>query len=122
MARAKFFAARHMLQRRDDIEKCFTSFCFAQYDKCKRVKVDMDEAIARVRRCEINSFLEGVWGESNDEDVYVSNEFDMTDPELVGTIMHEALHYVCRLDRGYGWRDLCTRVEHEVMEFMGDIT
>ena len=110
------------MQHRAGVEECFKSCCFAQYDKCKRVRVNMDEAVARVRRCEINRLLEGVWGESNNEDVHVSTEFDMTDPELVGTIMHEALHYVCRLDRGYGFRDLCTRVEHEVMEFMGDIT
>jgi len=121
LARAKFRAVRLFMQHRDDIEAAFRSFCFGQYDKCTRVKVDMDEAIQRARRCIIDPFLEKVWGESNDEDVAVSDEFPMTDAELVGTVMHEALHYVVRLDRGYGWRDLCTRVEHEVMAFLGDI-
>ena len=121
LARAKFKAVRLLMQYRDDIKTTFESFCFVAYEKCTRVKVDMDDAIRRARVCKIDPFLENVWGESNDEDVAVSDEFPMTDAELVGTIMHEALHYVCRLDRGYGWRDLCTRVEHEVMEFLGDI-
>lgn len=121
MARAKFFAASTLRQHRNEIAQCINDYVFAEYDKCKRVRVDMDKAIQRARVCKIDPVLEGVWGESNDEDVWVSNEFEMTDPELVGTIMHEALHYVCRVDRGYGFRDLCTRVEHGVMEFMGDI-
>ena len=121
LGRAKFQAVRNLMTHRDYINETFRSFCFGKYDKCKRVKVDMDEAIQRARRCTINPFLEKVWGESNDEDVHVSDEFPMTDAELIGTIMHEALHYVCRLDRGYGWRDLCTRVEHDVMAHLGDI-
>ncbi len=47
-----------------------------------------------------------------DNDVWMNK---MTDEELVTTLIHEALHYICYTDRGYGYRCMCTRDEHHAM-------
>ena len=45
----------------------------------------------------------------------------MTMADFVSTIMHESMHYICKVDRGYGFVDMCTRDEHEVFRRLGEV-
>jgi len=94
--------------------------------KCPRkraigLEINLEELIKRARMCEIGSVSDNCYGESDDMEVLVSGVLPMTDSELIGTIIHEALHYICKVDRGYSYCWMCTRDEHLAMEMYGNI-
>lgn len=83
-----------------------------------RVRVDIDEAIERCRSATLKEMKQ--YGICDEINVCISSSYPMTDSDLVATIMHESMHYICKVDRGYGWIDMCTRDEHEVFRRLGE--
>ena len=85
-----------------------------------RVKVDIESAIERVRETTLKD-MPKQYGICDEINVCVSNSYPMTMADLVSTIMHESMHYICKVDRGYGFIDMCTRDEHEVFRRLGEV-
>lgn len=83
-----------------------------------RVRVDIENAIERCRTVKLKEMKQ--YGICDEIEVCVSSSYPMTDSDLVATIMHESMHYICKVDRGYGWIDMCTRDEHEVFRRLGE--
>ena len=84
-----------------------------------RVNVDIEKAIERCRTVTLKEMKQ--YGICDEVEVCVSNSYPMTMTDLVSTIMHESMHYICRVDRGYGFFDMCTRDEHDVFRRLGEV-
>lgn len=85
-----------------------------------RIRVDIDSAIERVRNVSLKD-MPKQYGICDEINVCVSSSYPMSNTDLVSTIMHESMHYICKVDRGYGWIDMCTRDEHEVFCRLGEV-
>ena len=117
--RAKFQALRLVKKHEEDILLAFELAARDRSDKIKRVRVDIDKVSQRIRCCKLGE-CEGCYGESDDEEVYVNQNQVHTRNELIGTILHESLHYVCKECRGHGLRYMCTQAEHVAMTYLGE--
>jgi len=124
LARAKYQAVRRVIGNEDRIVDCFVrtanmpAYCnrFSRpRQKIARIYVKTDEILKRIRIAILTDVKDNCYGESDDVEVCISKVMEMTDEELVTTLIHEALHYICYTDRGYGYRCMCTRDEHHAM-------
>ena len=128
LARAKYQAIRRVLGTEASVKESFertgnmTGFC-SRFQRPRqnivRIKVKTEDILDRIRMTKIAEVKSECYGESDDIEVCISGVMEMTDNELIATIIHEALHYICYTDRGYGWRSMCTRDEHQAMYYYG---
>jgi len=128
LTRAKYQAVRRVIGSDNKIINVFTKvanqpgYC-TRYQrprqKVKRIKIKTEDILQRVRNAKLMNVSEQCYGESDDLEVCISNTMPMTEDELTATIIHEALHYICYVDRGYGFRCMCTRDEHLAMSYYG---
>ena len=126
MHRMQREAVRRLREHRADIAFCFEASCVDAQLRCRRkyrsypidsVRVDVERAVERVRRCIVSPHVSAdAWGESDDEQVFISAAQLFTDSELLGTMLHEALHY-CGTWKGH---DIATHIEHMAMRALGD--
>jgi len=124
LARAKYQAVRRVFGNEESIKESFektahlSGFC-SRFQRPRqdivRIKVNTEEILKRIRIAIITDVKDNCYGESDDEEVCISGVMEMTDEELITTLIHESLHYICYTDRGYGWRSMCTRDEHHAM-------
>jgi len=130
LARCKYQAVKRILNSPNHVLTVFERVARMSghnyKDACPRkraigLEINLDELVKRARMCEIGPVTDGCYGESDDMEVLVSGVMPMSDYELTGTIIHEALHYICKVDRGYYYRWMCTRDEHLAMEMYGNI-
>jgi len=128
LARAKYQAVRRVIGNEDQIVDCFvrTAYMSAYCNRFSRPRQDVvgidikiSEILRRIRIAIITAVKDNCYGESDDEEVCISGVMDMTDEELITTLIHEALHYICYTDRGYGYNCMCTRDEHHAMYLFG---
>lgn len=121
LQRAKSRAIRQIRIFKDEIIAMFTKVAKETNTNSlnTRVRVDIENAIERCRTVTLKEMKQ--YGICDEINVCVSNSYPMTMTDLVSTIMHESLHYTCRVDRGYGWIDMCTRDEHEVFRRLGEV-
>ena len=128
LARAKYQAVRRVIGNEDKIVDCFvrTAFMSAYCNRFSRprqdvvgINIKISEILRRIRIAIITDVKDNCYGESDDEEVCISGVMKMTDEELITTIIHEALHYICYTDRGYGYNCMCTRDEHHAMYLFG---
>lgn len=120
-------AVRRLRAHRHDIHFYFQASCVDAALRCTRkykkrapesVVVDVDRAIDRVRRCCVSDAVpDDCWGESDFFDVRISPREAFTDAELLGTMIHEALHYCATWDG----HDIASHIEHEAMRHMGEM-
>ena len=118
--RAKFQALRLVKKHEQDILLAFELAARDRSDKIKRVRGDIDKVSQRIRCCKLGDTSEGCWGESDECEILVNQNQEHTFNELIGTVLHESLHYVCKECRGYGLRYLCTQAEHAAMTILGE--
>jgi hypothetical protein len=141
LSRAKYQCVRQGLKSTSDIISAFYraadmpgkkwGYCecsnfpdYCQWGPCARnevtrITIDTDEFIQRIRMAKLDPVKDGCYGESDDCEVCISEIMEMTDEELRGTIIHEALHYICKVDRGYGYQWMPTIDEHTAMHIFG---
>ena len=118
--RAKFQAVRLIKKHENDILCAFELAARDRSEKTRRVKVDIERALSRVRSCKVGLTSENCWGESDECEILINERQEHTRNELIGTVLHEALHFVCKSCRGYGLRFLATDAEHAAMTILGE--
>jgi len=86
-----------------------------RYSKTPKIKLHIEQAIEKVRNAKVNHASDDLHGESDDYRIWIGAA-KMNDTYLMGTILHEALHYICTFDGN----DICSENEHYVMRLLGD--
>ena len=111
----KHLTKRILNEEKDRIEAEFKQFARQRHrGKQLTVVLDWEAALSRVD----NTFVchdESLYGESDGEKIWISKE-KMSDAYLLGTLLHEALHYSCLLNGKF----ICEKDEHQVFRRLGD--
>lgn len=83
-----------LLQEQRKITKCFEDLARKKYRGKKMiVSVDIPSAIRRVQSAKLKRDNDYDYGEADDEGMWIT-ACKLSDEMLVGTILHEALHYI----------------------------
>lgn len=86
-----------------------------RYSKTPKIELHIDMAIEKVRNARVTFDSDDLHGESDDYRMWIPAA-KCNDTYLMGTMLHEALHYVCTFDGN----DICSKDEHYVMRLLGD--
>jgi hypothetical protein len=97
-----------------EIRKAFKQLA-KRYSKNPKIELHMDMAIEKVKNAQVTYESEYLHGESDNYRMWIPAA-KMNDVYLMGTILHEALHYICTFDG----KDICSENEHYVMRLLGD--
>ena len=104
-----------ILQKREsDIKRAFQQLA-KRYSNPPQIKLHIEQAIQKVERAKVTRASEELHGESDDTRIWIPSN-KMNDIRLMGTLLHEALHYICT----FNGRDICCKDEHYVMQLLGD--
>jgi len=105
----------HILQtKKAAILKGFQKLA-TRYDKRVVIQLHMDEAIEKVQHARVTYESDSMHGESDDYRIWIPKN-KTNDAHLLGTLLHEALHYICT----FNGKDICAKDEHYVMRLLGD--
>ena len=96
------------------IEKTFREFAAKRYNRPVRVKMLWKHIEARILSAAVCQD-ESLYGECDENKVWISKE-KMNDIYLLGTLLHEALHYGCT----FNGRWICEDDEHTIFRSLGD--
>ena len=86
-----------------------------RYSKPPKIELHIEQAIEKVRNARVTYESEDLHGESDDYRMWIPAA-KCNDTYLMGTMLHEALHYICTFDGS----DICSKDEHYVMRLLGD--
>jgi hypothetical protein len=86
-----------------------------RYSKQPKIEMHFDQAIEKVRNARVTSDSDELHGESDDYRMWIPAA-KCNDTYLLGTMLHEALHYICTFDGN----DICEKDEHYTMRLLGD--
>ena len=113
----KPLAIRIFTAEQHKILKVFTGFLNRKYKgRHPTVKFDLEMAIQRINHTKVHHYKDGdVYGECDEEKILIAKE-KMNDSYLLGTMLHEALHYSCTCNNKY----ICEEDEHRVFNLIGD--
>ncbi len=101
-------------KEKNRIYKAFFDFGRKRYkDSPPRVTIDLDSACRRVHSASVCP--EGIYGECDEERIWIAKE-KMSNAYLLGTLLHEALHYSVRFNDRY----ICEDDEHSIFRTLGD--
>jgi len=115
LSRAKKIVIDILTHERKKIENAFTFLAKRYKDKSIKITYDYDLAYKRVRSTKLCPANEYCYGESDERGIWIcKNKIDYA--ELVGTILHEALHYFAFFNN----KEICEKDEHYVMRILGD--
>ena len=115
LRRAKKIVIDILTWERTKIEKGFKFLTKRYKDKYIEITYDYDAAYKRVRSTKLCPANDSCYGESDESGIWIcKNKIDY--PELVGTILHEALHYFAYFNK----KEICEKDEHYVMRILGD--
>lgn len=117
LALAKWQARRVFDERLVLAKRRFSNYAVRKY-RCKPQQVAFDDAGAKKRIREAILFYddETLLGRTDGETIEICGVCGMTHPELVGTLIHEAMHSWCRVRGNFM---PCNR-EHYCMSRCGD--
>jgi len=87
----------------------------ARYSKAPIIELHTDAAIEKVRNARVTASSDEMHGESDDHRIWIPKN-KTNDTVLMGTLLHEALHYICT----FNGKDICAKDEHYVMALLGD--
>ena len=91
LKRAKEIVIEILTNEKDKIEKAFKSLTKRYKDKYIEITYDYEAAYRRVRSTKLCPASDYCYGESDESGIWIcKNKIDYA--ELVGTILHEALH------------------------------
>ena len=116
LMRAKKIVIDILKEEGEKIECAFISLAKKKY-KGKKVNIDFDydTAIKRVCSTKLGGENEHCYGESDEKQIWIFKNKIPYDT-LVGTILHEALHYFAYFNK----KEICEKDEHDVMRALGD--
>jgi len=115
LERAKKIVIEILTNEKDKIEKAFKSLTKRYKDKNIEITYDYEAAYRRVRSAKLCPASDDCYGESDENGIWIcKNKIDYA--ELVGTILHEALHYFAYFNK----KEICEKDEHYVMRILGD--
>ena len=105
-----------LVEEEEKILNAFKTLAKKKY-KNKKIKIELNLNLAlnKVNNTFISKFNDDLHGESDDNKIWISRN-KLNDQELVGTILHESLHYICTFNSN----DICSKDEHYVMNILGD--
>ena len=87
----------------------------ARYEKSPVIRLNIDAAIDKVQNARVSGESDAMHGESDDCRLWIPKN-KVNDTLLLGTLLHEALHYICT----FNGKDICAKDEHYVMRLLGD--
>lgn len=112
----KPLAIRVLSEEKEKILKVFTTFLQRKYHGMVRVSFDLAFAIDRIHTTKVHHYKKGdVFGECDEKKIFIARE-KMNDSYLLGTMLHEALHYSCKCNNKY----ICEEDEHHIFHLVGD--
>ncbi len=81
------------------------------------IKIDFDynTAFSRINNTKLSPESDNKHGESDYETIWISKN-KISDAELLGVMIHEALHYFAT----FNGQDICEKDEHYIMRMLGD--
>eukprot|EP00091_Calanus_sinicus_P024995 TRINITY_DN9295_c0_g1_i2.p1 TRINITY_DN9295_c0_g1~~TRINITY_DN9295_c0_g1_i2.p1 ORF type:complete len:158 (+),score=38.03 TRINITY_DN9295_c0_g1_i2:109-582(+) len=116
LQRAKPIVVLILQQEEKRITQAFVEFCKGRYRGQNRVvTLDFKAAIERVKDAKLQPDNEERYGESDGFTIWIAR-MKMSDEELVGTLLHEALHCIAIIDN----KEICAKDEHQVIRELGD--
>ena len=86
-----------------------------RYSRPPKIKLHIDQAIEKVRNAVVTHDSEELHGLSDDRRMWIPSA-KCNDTYLMGTMLHESLHYIATFDG----KDICEKDEHYVMALLGD--
>lgn len=86
-----------------------------RYSKNPVIEINIDQAIEKVKNARVISSSDSLHGESDNYRMWIPSS-KMNDTYLLGTMLHESLHYICT----FNGKDICSKDEHYVMALLGD--
>lgn len=100
----------------EKIRKAFYTFAKKRYNgKQIRVHLDLEKMLLR---CD-NIFVckkDDIYGESDEDGIWIAKE-KMNDSILLGTMLHESLHFCCTFNKQW----ICSSDEHQIMSLLGEV-
>ena len=107
----------HILRNHEtDIRKAFETLATRRRKRPPRkIEMHFESAIAKVENAKLCAASEWAHGESDDTCIWIPAN-KLNDTMLMGTILHESLHYIATFDG----KDICTRDEHLAMKWLGE--
>lgn len=113
---ARKLVALILQQEERKIVRAFEELARKKY-KGKQVVVDVNiqSAMQRVLTAKVKKDNDYDYGEADDESMWIS-ACQLADDELVGVLLHEALHYIAT----FNGNDICEKDEHFVIKRLGD--
>jgi len=100
----------------EKIKKEFKRFAEKRYKgKNVRVNFSFNTAKDKVKNTTVSKEDEDLHGEASFYKIWISSN-KLSDDELVGTILHESLHYIAT----FNGNEICEKDEHIVMAKLGD--
>lgn len=105
----------HILQtKKTQILSAFKQLA-KRYSKPPKIELHIQKAIEKVKNARVTYESDDLHGESDDYRMWIPSG-KMNDTYLMGTMLHEALHYICTFDG----KDISAQNEHYVMRLLGD--
>ena len=86
-----------------------------RYSKKPVIEINIDQAIEKVKNARVIYSSNNLHGESDNYRIWIPSA-KMNDTYLLGTMLHESLHYICN----FNGKDICSKDEHYVMALLGD--
>lgn len=112
----KPLAIRILSEEREKILKVFTKFLQRKYHGMVKVRFDLAFATERIETTKVHTYKKGdVFGECDENKIFIAKE-KMNDSYLLGTMLHEALHYSCTCNKNY----ISEEDEHKIFSLIGD--
>lgn len=114
---AKWQAQILMKSRLEVAHARFRNYAVRKY-KCKPQQVTFDDngALKRIKKAVLFDDEPGLMGRTDGEVIEISSNCEMNHSEIVGTLIHEAMHDWCKV-RG---KSMSCAKEHYCMSMCGD--
>eukprot|EP00483_Globobulimina_turgida_P009054 UN09072 len=109
---AKQLVSLILRQEQRKIHRAFEEFARKKYrGKKMTLSVNIASAIKRVNTAKVKRDNDYDYGEADDENMWIS-ACQLSDEQLVGTILHEAIHYIAT----FNGKDICEKDETFVLK------
>ncbi len=103
-------------EEENKIKKAFKELANKKYkDKKINIEYNFNSSIERIKNTKVSNSNEDLYGESDFDTIWISAN-KLSDDHLVGTILHESLHYLATFNKN----DICEKDEHYVMRLLGE--
>lgn len=113
--KAKPFVIAILKKHETDIYRAFAALGKRRKREPHNIHLDIGKAIEKVENAQVSPESDWAHGESDECTIWVAKN-KLNDSMLIGTLLHESLHYCTTIDG----KDICTKDEHLVMKWLGE--